>query len=480
MKVYIQGKYKQPKYEFWNFLNGINTKYDKIDLSVYPHSLNEEIYDEKTIKSNGILVCDRVNNKIYMITTYKTGEYSDILTTYFKINDDIYNVNVKKISDCIELQLSIFECEYMENLRDHCFFLEELDGKINDNNINNICKIKKYRVIRNGNNNLEFNDKEINVMINNIKLFSPSKLLVKVPVYEFEIMKGIDDDDIHGSIIYDNYDKLIGIVSDYKNGNTYYCIPIYYSKYIIDMINNDVDISRLRSIILETRPAMIVFNDIENHICNYVNNNYNLKYKNIMIPKNSLITDINDSNFNDKGYIYCSKLDYYIPIETYILLYNELDSIEIEYYNKRYMNGKIINVVPIDYKEYLLINVKNNNRCLIIHGMVFIEANEEYLQRMNINIRGYLTNMYERKYDMNNRKIMILVDILYDKISNEIERIYRKNDLPMINIENNSYYIPVLRKYGEIIVRNFDTKLEKSNIIIMSKEMNKQMKINIQ
>ena len=117
-----------------------------------------------------------------------------------------------------------------------------------------------------------------------------------------------------------------------------------------------------------------------------------------------------------------------------------------------------INVVPQEYKKYLPISVKQSYECVIVNGLVFIEASEEYLQTLS---HMKIINIQQEKellpFKREQHKTILLADVLYDNIIDELSNKYRKNNLPYISAGNDTYHMTKLsRKMNNIQIKNIN------------------------
>lgn len=482
MSVFVKSLIQKPQYNFWKYCNNIDINYSYLQLD----QKNKDFFDQNVYQyfhglSNGLLIHDSNNKKIFVVSSMKSTLYEQQTIIYFKINKKIVKLEVNKICDFPEFDMTIFSCKYNNKLINYCYDLEKINYSIYDGNK---ITINSYNYTENI-ESIELDKQNYQGEIKNISFENlESKLLVRIPIYDIHIDDIFDKAILNGSTIINNNNEIIGMISDFaKSDGKIYGVPSYCIRYIIDLVNNEIELN-LKTFIVKSRQVSIE-NETNYYDCHYIEQNYGIKSERI-IPEKSFIFKVNNEKFNDKGMLFCSKLNYHVPFETYILLHNEIMAftLDIMYNNDKQTMIKI-NISPIDYKKYLNIPVNYNPKCLIVKGMVFIEASEEYLKSLPIiEIDGSLKKIYEAKYSDLQNKTIILVDILFDKISDELAHIYRTNKLPIINIEKTKYYIPICKKIHMHRIKSFDMIKEyKNNLsnapnIILQIDKNKEIKLS--
>lgn len=480
MSVFVKSIIKKPHKMFWRYAKNLNIEHSHLTFN--DENFDENVYQNFQSFSKGILVNDEESQKIYMITPMKSHQYSKQLTVYLNINNQYVNITVKKLLDVMEFDLSIYMCEcknYMKLVK-YCYNLKQFD-----------YELKKYEKIYVNSCNLTKNEnkfgiQEINyqALIDNIIFDNlTSKLLIKVPVYRLNIENIEDNSILNGSPILDETNKFIGLISDYgKLDGKILGIPSYCIRYVIDSINKNINVSNLNTIMVNTKLIPLEnLNELYN--CLYVEENYGIKYNRI-IPKNTFIHKVNNQTFDKMGLLYSDKLKYSLPLSSYILLHNEITNYTFDMiYNNEKQNTFRINVIPNNYKKDLTITPDFNYQCLIINGLVFIQASEEYLKSLSvIDIEGDLKNEFERPINSQGNKLLILVDVLYEKISDNLGNIYRTNNLPLINIEKSKYFIPILKKINGEHIKNIQdiSYLTYPNIssLILRNDKNRDIRVS--
>ena len=457
MSVFVRSLIEKPNLKFWNHTKDIDIDFSflQFDQNGFDQNVYEDsIYDKYYGLSNGILVHHKERKKIFLICPNISNRYSKTTTIYFNTRrNELTKLEVKKINSVPELDLSIFDVRYNNKLISYCYDINDIDYEISRRT--NIT-IKNCNLTKDEDNKNILDYKEYEAEIENIIFNSlESNILTKIPIYNIDI-KGLSEKTVlNGSAILNN-NKIIGFVSDFGNNGNLYGIPSYCIRYIIDLVNENIDIN-LKTFIVKTQLASLQ-NDNEQYWSHYIEENYGIRNGRI-IPRKSFIFKINGKTFNEDGMIYCDKLKYDLPLDTYVLLNNQYTSFTIDLIsNNEKQTQTTLNTKPIDYKKYSTIPLKYNYKCIIIKGLVFVEANEEYLKSLRfIEYRGALKDVYNKKFSYSQNKSLILVDILFDKIhdDNIIDK-YKEHNLPLINIEKSKYYIPIMKKIYSFNATNIE------------------------
>jgi hypothetical protein len=186
---------------------------------------------------------------------------------------------------------------------------------------------------------------------------------------------------------------------------------------------------------------------------NIINSSNNLFCKNDMINK------INNIQIDEFGMIYYKKYNHYIPIQTFLLLYDN-NKIIINVIRNR---PKVKKEIIINYKlekfaeNKIKINIKENNKQIIIKNLCFKELSEDYLIKIHNDKKIHKID-YENIYT--NKKLLYLANddsidcsslLLLKKISG-----HKINNLNQINhfITQKKCVIELLNPNNEIIKLN--------------------------
>jgi len=194
---------------------------------------------------------------------------------------------------------------------------------------------------------------------------------------------------LSGSICYKN-NEIFGLLIS-QNGNDIEIMPL---ELIYDLLKNHYNGIRYFPI---------------NMSKNIIKYNYNSFYKNDIIIK------IDNIDIDEFGMLYYEKYKHYITISTFLLLYDKKNIDIIVYRNTCKTKKQVI----INYKiekfteNKIKINIKENNKEIIIKTLCFRELSEEYL--IKIHTKKKIHNIdYENIYT--NKKILYLAND--DKIDN--------------------------------------------------------------
>lgn len=446
--IYLESTRKKPNCRFWNYIKNYDINYSKIHFyNESNENLEKDSYQNSIGISNSVFITDGKN--IYAFSSINSNSYSVKTNAYVNFKNNLAKVTLTKIADIQEFNISVFSVKYSDRILNYCINYDQISTELyNGTNL----VIKECTLV----------DKKLNI-INHVGVLNKiifenvtSRLLVDIPILSIELRDKGKNNLLNGSPIYDNQNNFIGIVSDYRDSiGNFYGIPAYCIKYIIDLINDGADLSNLKSIMIKT--DNIYFEDRHQHGL-YVKDNCQIKYNDVSIPENSIIYKVNNKEINNDGCMYCDKLKYWIPIQTYILLHNEIKSFSFKViYNNEKKLKKKKEIIPCSYKSYLSIPINSNYICYIIKGLVFMELSIEYLESIPhyVNIEGEIKEAYNTKYNNLQKKKVVLVDTLYGNIPQKYEDLYKLNNLPSIQ-DNDKFNIVILKKINDKYIKSIE------------------------
>lgn len=309
-------------------------------------------------------------NKIKYDVLYKIEEYDIIVLQQFN-----YNGNIN---------------EFLNELNNYIRYINISEI---DNHINTQFKIFKSNLILN---------------LNKIEnTFLKSNILPEILLGKFNII----------------FNKFITTTTDLSGLSGSVC---YKDKHIFGLLvsQNNSDI--------EVIPVEIIYdllNIHHKHKIRYIPININgniitSNYKNLY--KNDMIIQMNDINVDDFGMVYFDKYKQYISISTYILLYEH----NIIYFKIQRNTHKSKKKIEIQYKienfteNKIQINIKENEKKIIIKNLCFKELSEEYLLKI-YSIKKIPSINYANIYS--NKKLLYLDD------NNTDENIIDKSSLLLLN-----------------------------------------------
>jgi hypothetical protein len=351
-----------------------------------------------------------------------------VLTLYHIIsgtNIHINKIKYKIIHEIVDYDIVIL-CKhaYNGNIYD---FLEKMNRKIINKELNmikisDINASKEFKIFF-SNLVLNFNDIENTSLKSNIL---PQILLGKFNILDNPDLLNLDDlCGLSGSICYID-DNIFGFVISENNG----IIEVIPLEIILDLV-------RIHSVYgIRYFQVNISGNIIPN---NYKNFN-----------KNDRITHINNIEVDDFGMVLFDRYNKLISINTYIMLFDK-NKIDIKILRNTHKSRKeFIIKYKIDKftENKILINIKENNKYIIIKDLCFKELSEEYLVKIfntkkipeinYDNIHGTKKMIYLDTGPNSNPDIMTDSVLLLNKISGH--NIYNLNQIKHYTNQKNCVF----------------------------------------
>lgn len=301
-----------------------------------------------------------------------------------------------------------------------------------------------------------------------------SELYPPIPIIEIKInnyTNQLNYNGLSGSLIYDFHNNIYGMISYYDTDSNNLCsISPYCLQHFLIMSLSKQDI---RSFCLCTK--ICSFNDDKN-VGHIINNGYNISYKyskshNMRFKKNDIIQSVDDILFDENGNLYFKKMNIYVPLDTYFILKNK-KKYKFNYYTKSNNNYIQItrNIYSIPLEKYIKFNLEHNYKLINYKGLIITEMSEEllnYYDNLDIKISGLIEDYYNNCYTFENKKIIIIINIEYDNISQDLSKVYKKIGLPLIKDIDDKYNIPIITKVNKIKINNLvdiEKEIKKSKL----------------
>ncbi|CAH6421423.1 Hypothetical protein KVN_LOCUS258 [uncultured virus] len=341
---------------------------------------------------------------------------------------------------------------------------------------------------------LECNNEEVNF----VKQCSFNMPLI--PILSINLRTIISElDGISGSCIYDENDKIVGIVSNINNKtNLISLIPsILIKRFLKEYIINN-RFCGLCDIISELN-----FCDINigtEKFCGYlVKNNYGINYNKYShgnkdtigfnLKKNDIIISVNNIQINKDGKLWHEEIQYFVPLSTYMALsFFCGDLIQLKLYrsnnnNYEYKEIKLKNR-PVSTARFIPISL--NNKIVEYNGLIFMEVSEELINICEVNdihLSGdLLFKLINQPFRNNYQNLVVLVDIVESKFDPEILKEFKKCNLSLINSSFKHPNLCILSKINKKIVTDIhktEKILKNSNRSIMYLNFDKKKKMRI-
>jgi hypothetical protein len=276
-----------------------------------------------------------------------------------------------------------------------------------------------------------------------------SIMVPKLPVINFTC-KCDNPFGLSGSIIINDEKYILGMTCCYNNKKIFEAIPIGIIMIFVNKLINFIPFSTL---IFNTTICDVTVDNKKytGHALNDTNEvQYQLsgKKQKITFKRDDVIIGINGKYFDYNGAIHDDRLVSDLPINTYILL-NENINVNLIYLkekNGKYANSKSINLQLVNINDLFCVNISNPHEYFVWNGLIFAILSEELIISL---VHKYLRLPLIEEYKIfGKKKYIILLDIdcdihgkTYDTYKfNIIEKIGRKyinsiQDLEQILIE---------------------------------------------
>jgi hypothetical protein len=417
----------------------------------------------------------------YVISCFHISKKSQDTCIYVKNtkNDKTYKFEAVKLLDCYELDISIFSVTDKDaTLSKLSYLYDSLENPICISGDVIIKGLKKSI------DNINLNKEVLNTtIVDTVCDICSSSLFPPVPMIAIKYIEGIDKETSGAPVFQSN--KLIGIISHYNNNtNNVLVLPTYYIKYLIELINKKIYDKTLKTIYLDTNICTLeTVKGTENLLM--INDNYNISYPGKkQLKNNHFIKKLNNMPFNNDGKVFCNKTKIWIPLNTYILLHNDCDifKFNIVQIENETCKESTVNINPLQVIDASNINIYTSDKFLIWNNLVFTELSEELL--IDYNNKGIsIIGTSCTKFKNYTGKTIVLIDIIYKDLDDDIKKIYDSYGLPLVNENGRNYYLPYVSKINnkkidsletmekvlqtnEIITINFELGNDKPNIKI--------------
>ncbi len=296
-------------------------------------------------------------------------------------------------------------------------------------------------------------------------IYAKSNELLK-DKYDYSELKGIS-----GSIVFDEKNNIMGIISSITDEGLLSIVPsVTICRFIEEFIETHIFnglcdiISKLALCCIDIgqcdgRESKFSYLVEDNYGINY-NTYTTMAYKGTIrsnLKDGDLICKINNNTFDSDGYVYYDQTDCRVPLSTYVALnYKCSESIPLtilrnnnkkEGYAEKNIN---INSRPVWTTKYIADVF--SNYYYNYNGLIFMELTEELIDHYDnhsIILVGSIEKYYQiRPYRNSNDKVIVLVDIIRNNMSDNENSTFDEIGLPLINIDNknNTYSLLVLKK----------------------------------
>ena len=388
--------------------------------------------------SYGIGIVINLKNDLYVLTCAHVilkSTYKLIMYRYTSNKLEEILLDVVCVADVLDLALLKLKTKSSATAVNLCDFDKSI--LFDDDNIASLNALS-YELDKTKKKIIEqkYDCKVTNVKIQNIRYLNmPLLPWIEIIIKDDIIYNSEKLDGLSGSSIFIN-DKIIGIISCYElDPKKIILTPrILIHRFIREFITTN-EYNGLCNIIASTTNSEIEINEKKYdgvQIENDYNINYNYNKKSYMktrrnLKKNDVIYEINNKKFKEidgNMLLYDDNLSMNIPMSTYIALnYIVGDEIDLKIYRPSDTN-KNLKINARSVKTTMYLPITHNYSYHNCNGLIFVELSkymiEHYIDQ-NIGLYNIIGKyIFETPYRNNNDKIIVLVDIIKNEMSDSI------------------------------------------------------------
>lgn len=411
--------------DFWN--NNSAKTVNKIgSYTIIPY-LNNIYY-----VSHGILVKNAIDTIAFLEVS---DGYENIKTKHIKTIDE-FELGFGKIESDLDFQLDAQN--YMEfkipEIGQQCIIINNImtlgdDVEINDNNLE--CHVKNVKLVK------------------LVRESCPSIPIIELEIHNFSDETNISS--ISGSPVEHN-NKLIGIVHSHnRDQNTIFVIPIYcVTQLLYNSLKN-----------LAYKISSFFADNEFNAQTIIIKKAYGRSDK--QLKKNDIILKINNQNLSNNGLIKCNQMNIMLPYDTYIMLHNKNEEIELEINRKNKIKTMQIITTQLDS----IAKIKKSDRTSFkSNGIIFVELTEDlihFYKTMGYTIGGFANEIMNAKYNKQaNDTFFVVVQIKWDELDENESQQYKSNGFPLVIKNDNVKLIPVLYKINNKRIKSIKDIIDES------------------
>lgn len=446
-----------------------NKKFWKENLS----NEERELHNIITKESNGIIL--NINESLYIVTCYNHIRNYNKIYGIINIDGELNEMEIEEVGSIKPYDITLLKIKDLE-----------FDNKMKRQLLTNLIDKRK---------NMQFDVKDIhgkNIFVqydNNRQIechhkiselnYMISSQYPKIPVIGITLGENVDDEiyeKIGGSMLCSTNNDVYGIVSQFNHETNYMsCIPSYCIHLFVELILSNNIIS---NILLETEVCDISVSDT-NEINNtdvvghYIKNNFDIMYgtmdnKKYKFNKGDILKSINQIKFNSDGSIHFRDMNMDVELETFITLSKSI-YVDIEYYHTK--NDKITlhseTIKKTHLESILMFSLEQNNDFIKYNGLIITEMSEElysYFNGLGVHFVGLIECYYKNNNITNdNQRLVVIIDVDYtlnmDDENMKIYNLYSKIGLPFIKTKSNTsndYFLSVITKFNDKKVINLE------------------------
>ena len=399
---------------------------------------------------------------MYLLLHVKEGGETVVLKVTEMYSIRQYDFSVLEFNDNIAITKTILKIKRNSDIKMKYDFQQN-----NNNKDNNILKInyfpnKNETFEKNGlfEGFKEFHCKYVGFNISKIR----SELYPAIPTIEIKILdpnlfSSPDYEGLSGALVYNCLYELYGMISHYNITKKVLCvIPTYCLKQFFAM---SVTQDKVKSFCFSTQVCNFGTDKVDrfgHEIVNAYNITYLCSDKDVKFKKGDLIECINDNKFDEDGNILLKELNIAVPMDTYFVLDNS-KHYKIKYHTKKATSYSEVtkHVQPIILDDFLKFNFEYHSKVIKYKGLVITEMSEQllsYYDLLGIKISGLVDDYYNDCYTALGQKILIIMNVEYSKLSDNISEVYKRIGFPLVKGEIDSYFIPIVSKINDKKMNN--------------------------
>jgi hypothetical protein len=433
-------------------------------------SLGCDKFGEKT----GIGLLINYNEILYIITClHLTKDHFKLTMNYSTTDNENVEYDLIKQKDIPEFDMSIlkidlYDVQTISYLKSYAKQINESDCVFDISEIENVKnKFAIHTLFEN--TDKTYDDKYLDTSDASVNLdYIKTKLLPKFPIISIKTKDKLSDYyGLSGSLLEScDTKKIFGMISGYKKTtDTIIIIPIFYISYILDLIRKELYESCLKGIIITTN--ICSYDEDKSKYGHLIISNTDISYDTIDNDKfkfknNDIIETIDGQQFNEKGMIYYRDMNYYVPLDIFLLLSNTKTTFTISYFRK-IRNEYLSETKEIFLREItdcLNIHISEPKIYFIIQGLILTELSEELLIRYNdlgFHLDGLANDIYANDPYSDNKKYVVIVGMLSNRINKILTSRYETIGLPLIHLKNNRRAISIIKKINGSNVRDISS-----------------------
>jgi hypothetical protein len=451
----------------------------------YPKSIHD-----KQLQSIGIGSIFKMNDKLYVLTCYHC--IKDTLNHEIIFNKKKYNCSVANVSDELELALLTINDDDNFNKKESFLNLDNLlldMHVINDEFSIKTVDVNKY-VDKKKISKLEMKCVYSDIIHQSLESIN----MPKIPFLTGRVSYDYSIEGISGSLVTDKDDKIIGMVSN-SFSSVIHIIPSGIIYRFLREIKESNDFVGLCTLVGKFTTCYF-YDESKNKVngisiedtCNINYNDYEYKQdkneKGTNLKNSDVIIEIDGRKIDENNCVYDDNLKINVSFNTYVALNHicgslislklmRLSKIKGDDYKEKTM---MVRARPLHSMKY--IQNAFNGKTFAYNGLIFGEISEDIINnyiKVGIYIGKSLQDNYlVNPYRNNDERVVVLLDVNRKQIREELNDIVDRLKLPLVNISDKNYSIPIVSKLNKRRITSLDDMIN-----ILKKQFNGIMYLSV-